>query len=60
MEIIVEAFLYLNRLIQDNFISIHDTKSMKEELERRFQINTDDIHKIVEAYCIAKENRTKE
>lgn len=59
MEIIVEAFIYLNRLIQDKYINIHDTQSMQEELYRKYQIPTDDIKKIVEAYCIAKQNRTK-
>ncbi len=52
---IKEAFLYLNRLVIDHFVQPTDTKSMEEELVRRFQtLHKKDAIYIVELYLIAR------
>ncbi len=57
MEQIKEAFLYLNCLLTDKFIQDNDTKSMEEELQRRFLLmKPEEAKEIVTLYCIARKN----
>jgi hypothetical protein len=57
MEQIKEAFLYLNCLVMDKFINDSDTKSMEEELQRRFILmKPEEAKEIVALYCIARKN----
>jgi hypothetical protein len=54
---IKEAFLYLNRLILDKYVSFDNVKSMEDELTRRFiNITPVDVKEIVTLYLIVKNN----
>ena len=57
MDILKEAFLYLNQLMYEKYLHDKDTKSMEEELMRRFLLMKPiEAKEIVELYCIARKS----